>query len=252
MCRYWLRIFMSVRIAPVSFLLFFFTQTALAQLAVPQLTRVEEEDANIRLDGFVDEAVWQRIPVIDGMKVIDPDTLADAPYETHVRVFYTEDGIYVGAINHQPPGTLVARMTSRDFRLPRDGFEVLLDASGEGLYGYKIRLNLGDSMTDMSVLPERQMNLQWDGSWDGRTQAIDEGWSAEFFIPWSMMPLPQANGVPRIGLAFERELGHLGGERWSSPPLPTTVNQYLSAFQKYELQNIEPRRQLTFYPFASD
>lgn len=122
---------MSVRNAAIFLLLFFLAHIALAQSTLPQPTRVEEDEADIRLDGFVDEAVWQRIPVIDGMKVIDPDTLADAPYETHVRVFYTEDGIYVGVINQPPPGTLVARMTSRDFRLPRDGFEVLLDASGE-------------------------------------------------------------------------------------------------------------------------
>ena len=141
----------------------------------PQLTRIEEEDANIELDGFVDEAVWERIPVVDGMRVIDPDTLAEAPYETHVRMFYTERGIYVSAVNFQPPDTLVARMTSRDTRLDRDGFVVGLDTSGEGLYGYFLRLNLGDSMTDATLLPERQMNMQWDGSWSGFTQALEDG-----------------------------------------------------------------------------
>ena len=224
---------------------------SLAQVAIPQLTRVDEDEANIRLDGFVDEAIWQRIPIIDGMKVIDPDTLADTPYATHVRIFYTERGIYVGAINYQPPGTLVARMTSRDTQLDRDGFVVGLDASGEGLYGYFLRINLGDSMTDGTLLPERTMNMQWDGSWDGRTQALEEGWSVEYFIPWSMMPLPKVDQTRQIGIYLERQVGHLGGEAWSNPPLPRTVNQYLSAFEKYELRDIEPRRQLTYYPFAS-
>ena len=35
------------------------------------------------------------------------------------------------------------------------------------------------------------------------------------------------------------------------PSLPRTVNEYLSAFMKFELRDIEPRRQLTYYPFAS-
>ncbi len=218
---------------------------------IPQLTRVDEEVANIDLNGFVDEAVWQNIPVVDGMKVIDPDTLADAPYQTHVRMFYTERGIYVGAINYQPPGTLVARMTSRDTQLDRDGFVVGIDASGDGLYGYFLRINLGDSLTDASLLPERTMNMQWDGSWNGRTQALDDGWSVEYFIPWAMMPLPQVDETRQIGIYLERQLGHLGGEAWSNPALPRTVNQYLSAFEKYELRDIEPRRQLTYYPFAS-
>ena len=44
-----------------------------------------------------------------------------------------------------------------------------------------------------------RFNLQWDGAWDGRTQVVEEGWSAEFFIPWSIMPLPQAEGDRKIG-----------------------------------------------------
>ncbi|PCJ25710.1 MAG: hypothetical protein COA96_06705 [SAR86 cluster bacterium] len=235
----------------VGLCLFLLSVSAVAQPNIPQLTRIDESDANIRLDGFVDEAVWENIPVVDGMKVIDPDTLADAPYETHVRMFYTERGIYVGVINHQPPGTLVARMTSRDVRLARDGFVVGIDASGDGLYGYFLRINLGDSMTDASLLPERTLNMQWDGSWNGRTQALEAGWSVEYFIPWSMMPLPQVEDTRQIGIYLERQVGHLGGEAWSNPALPNTVNQYLSAFEKYELRDIESRRQLTFYPFAS-
>ena len=81
----------------------------IAQQSLPQLTRIEEGEANIRLDGFIDEAVWERIPVFDRMKVIEPDTLADAPYETHIRVFYTEDRHgYLLATHHQydVPGAL--------------------------------------------------------------------------------------------------------------------------------------------------
>ena len=232
-------------------LLILFSLPLMAQQSLPQLTRIDERVANINLDGFVDEAIWKGIPVVDNMKVINPDTLAETSYETHVRMFYTERGIYISSVNYQPPGTLVARMTSRDTRLDRDGFVVGIDASGDGLYGYFLRINLGDSMTDASLLPERQMNMQWDGSWNGRTQALEDGWSVEYFVPWSMMPLPQVDGIRQIGLYFERQVGHLGGEAWSNPALPRTVNQYLSAFDKYELRDIEPRRQLTNYPFAS-
>ena len=224
--------------------------SAAAQDSLPRITQLSEEEASIQLDGFVDEAVWQDLPVIDGMKIIDPDTLEDAPYDTHIRFFYTQRGLYFGIINFQPEGTTVARMTNRDFRLQRDGIEVLIDASGEGLFGYRIRLNLGDTMTDMSILPERQTTLQWNGAWNGRTQVIDEGWSAEFYVPWDMMPLPRVEGTRRLGLAFERELGQRG-ERWSTPALPTTLNVYLSGFEKYELDEIEPRTQFTLYPFVS-
>jgi hypothetical protein len=184
------------------------------------------------------------------MRIVEPDTLEEAPFRTDIRFFYTERGMYFGIVNHQPADSLVARMTDRDSSLSRDFIGVTIDASGDGLYGYGIGLALGDSMLDLSILPERQLNFQWDGSWDGRTQVIDEGWSAEFFVPWSMMPLPQVEGVRRIGLAFRRQLGQRG-EVWTAPPLPETLNVFISGFQKYELTDIEPRRQLTIYPFVS-
>jgi hypothetical protein len=118
-------------------------------------------------------------------------------------------------------------------------------------YGYMMRVNLGDSKTDGTILPERTMNMQWDGSWDAATSAVDGGWVAEFFIPWSMMALPQVSGnTRRIGIYTERQIGHLN-ETWSYPALPSTVNEFLSAFQKFELQDIEPRTQITWYPYMS-
>ena len=217
---------------------------------LPRILQFDDDQINISLDGFVDEPIWQSIPIVDDMKISDPDTLVDAPYKTDIRFFYTESGIYFSMINHQPEDSLVARMTSRDSFLERDTIGIIIDASGEGLFGYGVSLSLGDSMFDFSLLPERRFNLQWDGSWDGRTQVVEEGWSAEFFVPWSMMPLPQVEGDRKIGLAFRRALGQRG-EVWTSPPLPDTLNVFISGAKKYALSDIEPRRQLTLYPFIS-
>jgi hypothetical protein len=222
-----------------------------AQEIIPQLMRTDEGRADITLDGRLDESVWQQAPAIDGMRVITPDTMADASLRTEARIFYTERGIYVGVMNFQDPASLVARMTPRDTRLERDGVVISIDASGEGLYGYMMRVNLGGSKTDGTILPERSMNMQWDGSWDAETSEVAGGWSAEYFIPWTMMALPRSQGDSRqIGIYLERQVGHLN-ETWSTPALPSTVNEFLSAFQKFELENIEPRTQLTWYPYIS-
>ena len=230
-----------------------FSAQSFAQLPFPRITQLEEENIKISLDGFVEEAAWQSLPVIDGMKISDPDTLEDAPYKTDIRFFSTERGLYFGIVNHQPAESLIERITTRDYppyAPVNDGFGVAIDASGDGRYGYALRVGLGGSMTDTSMLAERQMNFQWDGAWAAYTQIIEEGWSAEFFVPWSMMPLPQVENERKIGLAFFRDLT-VRGEQWGSPPLPRTRNVFLSGFQKYELDDIEPRRQLNIYPFVS-
>ena len=202
------------------------------------------------MDGRLDESVWNDLPVLDSMSVVIPDTLAPASHRTETRIFYNQRGIYVGVINHQPPDSLIARMSSRDQQLERDSYTLAIDPSGEGLYGYLITINLGDTFTDGTILPERQISLQWDGAWNAVTADSAQGWTAEIYIPWSMMALPQSGLNRRIGIYTERKVAYLN-ETWAWPALPITENEFLSAFQKFELQGINPVRQLTYYPFAS-
>lgn len=218
-------------------------------LSIP-MTRIDADDADIQLDGVLDESIWEDLPVIDSMQVIRPDTLRPAALETETRIFYNERGIYVGVMNYQDPGTLVARMSSRDTGLERDGYVLAIDPSGEGSYGYFLRINLGDTKTDATISPERQFNRQWDGPWEAFSAKNDSGWSAEIFVPWSMMPLPASEGPRRIGIYTERMVAHLG-ETWSWPALPNTGNTFVSGFQPFEVRDISSSQQLTYYPFVS-
>ena len=162
----------SIRCAVVCALLPTVAPQVFAQAASSTLplTRIAQNEARITLDGVLDEAVWQRVPVIDAMKVIQPDTLADASLSTQTPIFYNARGMYVGVMNYQDPETLVARMSSRDAGVQRDGFIISVDPSGEGLYGYFLRINLGGTFSDGTILPERQINRQWDGPWNAVTK----------------------------------------------------------------------------------
>ena len=216
------------------------------------LTRVSSEQAAFVLDGRLDEAIWDTLPVIDNMQIIQPDTMEPAPFETHTRVFYNDRGIYVGVMNYQPADTLVSRMSSRDAQSQRDSYGFVVDPSGTGLYGYFLRINLGGSLNDGTVLPERQINRQWDGPWDSAAVSLEDGWSAEMFLPWSMMSLPQADdGATRtMGIYIERVLA-ARGETWSWPALPRNSAGFLSAFHKVELSGVNPSTQFTLYPYIS-
>lgn len=215
-----------------------------------QMPRITDEVADIELDGFLSEEVWQTIEPFDGMRVINPDTLLAAPLPTETRMFYNDRGIYVGVMNYQPADTLIARLSARDDGVQRDGYVISIDASGDGLYGYFLRVNLGGTLSDGTILPEKQISRDWDGPWQAFTQELEDGWSAEYFIPWSMMSLPDSGEVREIGIYTERMYA-ANNETWSWPALPNTNPEYLSAFQKFELHNIEPSTQFTFYPYAS-
>lgn len=205
----------------------------------------------VRIDGALDEPIWQRVPAYDEFLVIEPDTLADTAHATLIRLAYDDRGLYVGAEMRQPVETLITRLSSRDERnLNRDSINLTLDTSGEGRYGFWFGINLGDTLMDGTVLPERQFSSDWDGPWRGRSQQTEDGWSAEFFIPWSTLSMPATGPTRHMGLYLSRKVGYLD-ERWGWPALPDTVPKFMSALQDVQMTEVAPRQQYNLYPFAS-
>ncbi len=144
----------------------------------------------------------------------------------------------------------MARLSSRDQEINRDGTWFYLDTSGQGLYGLFFAVNLGGTLVDGTLLPERQMSTLWDGPWDGCAAETDYGYSTEMFLPWSMMSMPEVSGIRRMGFSVSRQVAYRD-ERWSWPALPTSKPRFMSALQPMELEDVRPHRQLALYPFAA-
>ena len=167
-----------------------------------------EGAARMHIDGRLDETAWQGLEVHEDFRLIDPDTLEPAVLSTKVRMFYTQRGFYLGATMVQPADTLVEHLSGRDQGwLNRDYFSFTLDTSGEGRYGFWFQLNLGNSVSDGTILPEREFSDSWDGAWHGATARTEDGWSAEYFIPWSLVNMPKANGTRTIGIFAPAQRG---------------------------------------------
>ena len=216
-----------------------------------KITRVNETDVDINVDGVLDEAIWQTLPIRDEMVIVDPDTLTKAPKETRTHFFYTDKGLYIGVWNEQDKDQLISRLSSRDQFISRDGISITIDPSGEGLYAYWFSVNLGGTVGDGTVMPERQYSNQWDGAWRGAAAEHDEGWSAEYFIPWSIMSMPDTHSNTReMGYSITRSVAHVN-ERWAYPPLSRREGVFLSRLQKIELESINPKQQFALYPFAA-
>ena len=215
------------------------------------LDRFDHEAAAITIDGRIDEPAWFEVPARHNMKVIEPDTLADAPYRTDVRMFHTERGFYISYDMEQPPGTIVERYTARDDRdVSRDYVSFTLDTSGSGLYGYWMNLAVGDNQADGTILPERRYSSEWDGAWYGATAVTAKGWSAEYFVPWSQMAMPAEDNGRRMAIYTLRRVSHLN-ERWAWPPLPNSQPVFMSGLQAIEMQGVAPRQQWSLFPFVS-
>ena len=208
-------------------------------------------DVGVTIDGRIDEAIWRDVPGYDNMLVMDPDTLVEPRYKTDVRLFYTDKGLYIAAFMEQPKDTLVSRLSSRDQFINRDEFGITLDTSGEGLYGYWFVSNLGGSVMDGKVAPERQFSREWDGPWLSATAEVDGGWSTEMFLPWSMMTMATVErGERKLGFWMMRKVAYLD-ERWSWPALPFTSKRFMSALPNMRTPDVQPKQQVSFFPYVS-
>ncbi|MEL0048814.1 MAG: DUF5916 domain-containing protein [Gammaproteobacteria bacterium] len=216
------------------------------------ISKTTEAEAAIKVDGRLDEAIWSTLPNVGNFVVLEPDTLADTPHATNIKLAYTDKGLYLAADLEQPKGTLIRRLSGRDVYagLNRDSINLTLDTSGEGRYGFWFGINLGDSLMDGTVLPEYRFSNEWDGPWRGASVETDTGWSAEFFIPWSAVSMPNTKDVRNMGIYLSRKVAYLD-ERWGWPALPSTKPKFLSVLQPVELRGINPRQQYNIYPFAS-
>ena len=215
---------------------------------VMRIARVE--NANVKIDGRVDESIWDEIPSFDRMRVMNPDTLEKTRYSTQTRIFSDSKGLYVSAVMVQPQKSLVERLTPRDLSVNADTFYTMIDSSGEGLYGYTFGLSLGGSKQDGKIAPERVMSFEWDGPWEGETAKTEDGWSAEMFFPWSVLSMPDVEGARKLGLLIGRRVAHLD-ELWGWPELPFSKPRFISGFSPVTVEGVDPKQQWEVYPYVS-
>lgn len=214
-------------------------------LIIPKYSNVE-----IKVDGRLDEKIWSEVQGYDNMTVIEPDTLIAPLYGTELKLLYTDEGLYVGVWAEQPPDKLIPRLSSRDEMINRDGIFFTLDTSGKGLYAFFFGVNLGGTLVDGTVLPEWQFSWQWDGPWQGSAVETETGYTTEMFLPWSMMAMPEAADLRRMGIYVSRKVAYLD-ERWAWPALAYSKAKFMSGLQPIQMERITPRRQFASFPFTS-
>lgn len=221
--------------------------TLCAQPGIANLVELSLSQGDIHIDGKLDEPAWAQVGSLGEMVIVSPDTLEPAQHKTHTRIFYTDAGLYVGAVAEQPVDTLLPRLSSRDADINRDSISLYLDPTGEGLYGYYFSVNLGGTLTDGTLIPERQLSKLWDGPWQGAASETENGYQVEMFLPWSMMAMPDKIDKRQMAIALTRRVAYLD-ETWGWPALPESQPKFVSGFEPVQLGEVNPGRQLVFYP----
>jgi hypothetical protein len=186
---------------------------ALAPAAVGQavdappyvIRRVSEP---IRLDGVLDEAVWDSIEPVPMVKHW-PSYGGDPTERTEVRLAYDGAYVYASCRCYATPGSIQATTFKRDsWNLTNDQFALVLDSFHDNETALIFVVSPSGARSDAAISGDAAgstpNNDSWDTFWDAEVTRTDSVWYAEMRIPISSLRFQDQGGDVEMGLITYR------------------------------------------------
>ena len=165
------------------------------------------------------DAAWATATPIEGFVQEQPVEGAPVSEKTEVRVIFTKDTLYIGAVMYdREPRASWCSDSRRDAPLDDvDSFRIIFDTYRDRQNGFVFGTNPAGVEYDGQSTLEGQggggisgggmqgygsgggFNVNWDGAWQVRTKTTDIGWSAEFAIPFKHAALSRLATEPDLG-----------------------------------------------------
>ena len=208
------------------------------------------------IDGRLDDSVWRAAQPIEGFVQHEPFDGREATERTEVRILFDNGALYIGArLFDREPAGIIRGETRRDLALKeQDAFMILLDTFHDHQNGFLFgttpagvehdgQINkegeggFGGPVGNTPTVTGANENVNWDGTWEVHTTIDEQGWSAEFRIPFET--LRYGSGKPPVwGLNFARFIRRKNEEDfWSPVPRQHTLFRVSMAGS---LEGLEP------------
>ncbi len=208
--------------------------------------------AVITIDGVLDEPAWGSAPTIGDLIQAQPNA-GQAPTETtNVTLLRDRDNLYIGVVAHDSqPGSVLGTQMARDASLGSDDrIEILLDTFRDQRSAFYFATNPSGALVDGLAFANGQLNTEWDAIWTVRTRRTEQGWVAEFAIPFKSLGFPA--GRSEWGFNISRTIYRkLEDARWSGARLETRFLQVSEAGQITNLGGLSQGIGLDVRPFVA-
>ena len=206
----------------------------------------------IAVDGELDEPAWSAAAPIGEIRQRDPHEGERATEATEVKLLYDGQNLYIGVTCFDSePDHVIGTQMSRDADLSADDrIEILIDTFGDRRNAFYFATNPLGSLVDALIIENREVNKEWDAIWLVRTRRTEQGWSAEFAIPFKSLGFHR--GRETWGFNVSRTIKRkLEEDRWASPRLDLEFFQVSEAGEIAGFANIEQGRGLDVRPYLS-
>jgi len=145
-----------------------------------------------RIDGRLDDVVYTQVPAFSGFIQADPAEGEPETERTEAYVLFDNRNVYVAfRCWDSHADTLVATEMRRDNNRinQSDHVAVSFDTFYDGRNGYQFTLTAAGGLRDGTIVDEG-IEVDWNGVYEARAARDDQGWSAEFAIPFKTLRYP--------------------------------------------------------------
>ena len=147
--------------------------------------------AGIRVDGQLDEPVYETVPPVSDFIQQLPDEGAPATERTEAWVMFDDENFYVAGRcwDSAPPSEWTATEMRRDAfnMLNNDLFGFLIDTFYDRRNALLFYANPAGGFVDQAITNEGNPNRDWNPVWDVKTGRFDGGWTIEMVVPFKSL-----------------------------------------------------------------
>lgn len=179
-----------------------------AQHKSPDTLVAQPLSSMIKLDGKLNESIWQQARKISNFTQRELNQGAPASEKTSVAIAYDKKNLYVGVWCYdREANKIIASQMKRDFDDETDDiFKIIIDTYGDSRTAYLFVTNPNGARSDAMISGNgHSRNYSWNGVWNVKTSKTANGWFAEFEIPFSTLRFKQG-GIQNWGINFERDI----------------------------------------------
>lgn len=172
--------------------------------AVPSLAALKV-DAELTLDGLLDEPFWQEAQASNNF--IDIRTGQPTEQQTVARIAYTRTHLYIAVECFDDQIDQIRASEQKEDRYFRgdDWVEIHLDPAHTHSAKYAFFTNPLGTRVDASEGPSGRFNLGWSAEWEVAASIGEDRWTFEMKIPFGILNYTRKDGQT-WGLNFTRKL----------------------------------------------
>ena len=166
--------------------------------------QIYRTDSAPRIDGRLDDDVWQHAVVVDDFHQTVPQDGAEPSERTVVRVAYDEHFLYIAAdLRDSSPDAIQAKqMIQGKTFFSDDRFWVVLDSFNNKRNDYFFQVNANGIRRDALRENNNSFIEEWETIWHAESVRHSAGWATEIAIPFKSISFAPENDT--WGINFGR------------------------------------------------